>query len=54
MYPAPVGDLHVLAARNTKKAIKSVTREMRQNTWREIKYRFDVLRATKKAHVKTY
>jgi hypothetical protein len=32
-------------------AIKTVTPQMVENTWREIEYRLDILRATKGAHV---
>jgi hypothetical protein len=32
-------------------AIETVTLQMLENTWREIEYRLDVLRAMKGAHV---
>jgi hypothetical protein len=32
-------------------AIETVTPQMLENTWREIEYRLDILRATKGAHV---
>jgi hypothetical protein len=32
-------------------AIETVTPQMLKSTWREIKYRLDILRATKGAHV---
>jgi hypothetical protein len=32
-------------------AIETVTPRMLENAWREIEYRFDILRATKGAHV---
>jgi hypothetical protein len=32
-------------------AIQTVTPQMLENTWREIEYRLDILRATKGAHV---
>jgi hypothetical protein len=31
--------------------IERVTPEMLENTWREIEYRLDILRATKSTHV---
>jgi hypothetical protein len=35
-------------------AIETVTPQMLENTWREIEYRLDILRATKGAHVGSY
>ena len=35
-------------------AFATVTEDMLENTWREIDYRLDVLRATKGAHVEVY
>jgi len=35
-------------------AFATVTEDMMGNTWREIDYRLDVLRATKGAHVEVY
>jgi hypothetical protein len=35
-------------------AIATITEDMLKNTWREIDYRLDVLRATKGAHVEVY
>jgi hypothetical protein len=32
-------------------AIETVTPQMPENTWREIEYRLDILRATEGAHV---
>jgi hypothetical protein len=32
-------------------AIETVTPQMLENTWREIEYRLDILRATKGAHI---
>jgi len=32
----------------------TITEDMLENTWREIDYRLDVLRATKRAHVEVY
>ena len=34
--------------------VTALTEDMLENTWREIYYRLDVLRATKKAHVEVY
>ena len=35
-------------------AFATITEDMLENTWREIDYRLDVLRATKGAHVEVY
>jgi hypothetical protein len=35
-------------------AIKTVTPQMRENTWREIEFRLDTLRSTKGAHVEVF
>jgi len=35
-------------------AFATITEDMLGNTWREIDYRLDVLRATKGAHVEVY
>ena len=35
-------------------AIATIMPEMLANVWREIKYRLDILRATKGAHVEIY
>jgi hypothetical protein len=35
-------------------AFATITEDMLENTWREIDYRLDVLRATKGANVKVY
>jgi hypothetical protein len=32
----------------------TVTEDMLENTWREIVYRLDVIRATKEAHIEVY
>ena len=37
-----------------KDAFATITEDMLENTWREIDYRLDVLRATKGAHVEVY
>ena len=34
--------------------VAGLTEDMLENTWREIDYRLDVLRATKGAHVEVY
>jgi hypothetical protein len=36
----------------TVAAIETVAPQMLENTWREIEYRFDILRAMRGAHVK--
>jgi hypothetical protein len=36
---------------NVVAAIETVTHQMLENTWREIEYRLDILRARKGAHV---
>ena len=48
-----VPDITNLKARITD-AFATITEDMLENTWREIDYRLDVLRATKGAHVKVY
>jgi hypothetical protein len=35
-------------------AFATITEDMLDNTWREIDYRLDALRATKGAHIKVY
>jgi hypothetical protein len=35
-------------------AFSTITEDMLENTWREIDYRLDVLRATEGAHVEVY
>jgi hypothetical protein len=35
-------------------SLKKKTENMLENTWREIDYRLDVLRATKGAHIEVY
>ena len=49
----PVPDIKNLKARITD-AFATLTEDMLGNTWREIDYRLDVLRATKGAHVEVY
>ena len=53
VFSAPVPDITNLKARITD-AFATVTEDMLENTWREIDYRLDVLRATKVAHVEVY
>jgi hypothetical protein len=35
-------------------AVASVTPQMLENTWREIQYLLDILRATNSAHIEVY
>ena len=49
MFSTPVPDITNLKARIAD-ASATITEEMLENTWREIDYRLDVLRATKGAH----
>ena len=49
----PVPNITNLKARITD-AFGTITEDMLENTWREIDYRLDVLRATKGAHVEVY
>ena len=52
-FSTPVPDIN-LKARITD-ASATITEDMLlENTWREIDYRLDVLRATKEAHVEVY
>jgi len=53
VFSAPVPDITNLKARITD-AFATITEDMLENTWREIGYRLDVLRATKGAHVEVY
>lgn len=53
VYATPVPDLNTLRRRITE-IVASVTQDMLTNTWREIDYRLDVLRATKGAHIEIY
>ena len=53
VFSTPVPDITNLRARKTD-AFAKVTEDMLENTWREIDYRLDVLRATKGAHVEVY
>jgi len=53
VFSTPVPDITNLKARITD-AFATITEDMMENTWREIDYRLDVLRATKGAHVEVY
>ena len=53
MLSTPVPDITNLKARITD-AFATITEDTLANTWREIYYRLDVLRATKGAHVEVY
>jgi len=50
VFSTPVPDITNLKAKITD-AFATITEDMLENTWREIDYRLDVLRATKGAHV---
>jgi len=53
VFSTPVPDITNLKARITD-AFATITEDMSENTWREIDYRLDVLRAIKGAHVEVY
>jgi len=53
MFSTPVPDITNLNARLTG-AFATITEHMLENTWREIDYRLDVLRATKRTHVEVH
>jgi len=53
VFSTPVPDITNLKARITD-AFATMTEDMLENTWREIDYRLDVLRATKRAHAEVY
>jgi len=53
VFSTPVPDITNLKARITD-AFATITEDILENTWREIDYRLDVLRATKGAHVEVY
>ena len=53
VFSTPVPDITDLKARITD-AFATITEDMLENTWREIDYRSDVLRATKGAHVEVH
>ena len=53
VFSTPVPGITNLKARITE-VFATITEDMLENTWREIDYRLDVLRATKEAHVEVY
>jgi len=53
VFSTPIPEITNLKARITD-AFATITEDMLENTWREIDYRLDVLRATKGVHVKVY
>jgi len=53
VFSTPFPDIINLKARITD-AFATITEDMLENTWREIDYRLDVLRATKGEHVEVY
>ena len=53
VYATPVADCDELKAR-IQAAVGAVTEDMFQNTWREVKYRLDIHRATKGTHYEVY
>jgi len=53
VFSTPFPDITDLKARITD-AFATVTEDMLENTWTEIDYRLDVLRATKGAYVEVY
>lgn len=53
VFKTPVANLEELRQRITA-AIETVDEGMLARTWQELEYRFDVLRATKGAHVEVY
>jgi len=53
VFSKPVPDITNFKARITD-AFATITEHMLENTWGEIEYRLDVLRATKGAHVEVY
>ena len=53
MFSTPVPDITNLKARIAD-AFATITEDVLENTWTEIDYRLDVLRAAKGAHVEVY
>ena len=53
VFSTQVPDITNLKARITD-AFATITEDILVNTWREVDYRLDVLRATKGAHVEVY
>jgi len=53
VFLTSVADVTNLKARITD-AFATINKSVLENTWREIDYQLDVLRATKEAHVEVY
>ena len=53
VYRTPVLDVETLQSRIIE-VLATVNEEMLENTWREIEYRLDILRATNGAYVEVY
>ena len=53
VYRTPVRDVETLQSRIIE-VLATVNKEMLENTWREIEYRLDILRAINGAHVEVY
>ena len=53
VYRTPVRDVETLQSRIIE-VLDTVNEEMLENSWREIEYRLDILRATNGAHVEVY
>ena len=53
VYRTPVRDVETLQSRIIE-VLATVNEEMLENTWREIEYRLDILRATNEALVEVY
>jgi hypothetical protein len=53
VFWTPISDITDLKARVTD-AFATITEDILENSWREIDYRLEVLRATKGAHVEVY
>jgi len=53
VFSTPVPDITNLKARTTD-AFATITEHLLENTWKEIDYRLDLLRATKGARVEVY
>jgi len=53
VFSTPVPDITNLKARIAD-AFATITEDVLENTWTEIDYRLDVLRAAKGAHVEVY
>ena len=53
VYRTPVRDVETLQSRIIE-VLATVDEEMLENTWREIEYRLDIMRATNGAHVEVF